>query len=256
MSKLLINEHPLIVLPSLVSHFGGNYTKAIIVQQIHWMLGLPNSGIEHNGHRWIWKTSDEWSSEVLPWLKPATVAKALRDLEADYFIESTSRIRNKYDATKYYRINYNILDQFGIPNVDEDSDVTQGEYSNVDSSTHSGLDSSTHSSIYTKTTSKNTAQSAESLGFEDAVFQLIQENYVTFFAGIRDHSQIDRKTEPYVTMAETYGWEKFVRAFMAAKADEYRTAAKPEHVEHFIHAKPDAANNAEAAPIVAGENEY
>ena len=157
MSKLLINEHPLIVLPSLVEHFGGNYTKAILIQQIHWMVGLPNSGVAHNGHRWVWKTAEEWSSDVLPWLKPASIAKTLRDLEAENFIESTSRIRDRWDTTKYYRINYQMLEQFNTKNNDTHTSVDSNAHRQVDLNAHTDMDSNVDC-IYTKTTAENTAE--------------------------------------------------------------------------------------------------
>ena len=157
MSKLLINEHPLIVLPSLVTYFGGNYTKAILVQQIHWMCNLPKSGIEHDGHRWIWKTAEEWASETLPWLKPASIAKTLRDLEDENFIVSVSRVRDRYDPTKHYRVNYEILDQFGDDDNSTHTSVDSNAHTDVDSSTHTDVDSNADS-IYTKTTAEITSE--------------------------------------------------------------------------------------------------
>lgn len=49
MSKLLIEEPPLQVLPSLAVTIGLN--EAIIIQQIHYWLRDSRNGIEHEGRR-------------------------------------------------------------------------------------------------------------------------------------------------------------------------------------------------------------
>jgi len=61
-SKLLIEERPLQVLKSLVMIVG--LEKAIILQQIHWLLTLDSYGeILSDGHKYVWKSAKEFSRD-------------------------------------------------------------------------------------------------------------------------------------------------------------------------------------------------
>lgn len=101
MSKLLIDERPLTVLPSLVEVVG--MERAVILQQIHWLLQSPNNGIEHDGERWVWGTYEEWCADYFTFWKADTLRKHLVKLEHDGFVVSI-QIRG-FDRTKHYRIN-------------------------------------------------------------------------------------------------------------------------------------------------------
>jgi hypothetical protein len=65
MSKLLINEHPLMVLPKLAEKIGLN--EAIFLQQLHyWLTPTPR------GHKPHMK---EWEGEIRPWIYNTYKAK-------------------------------------------------------------------------------------------------------------------------------------------------------------------------------------
>jgi hypothetical protein len=104
--NLLIQERPLIVLPSLVQKFNGNYTKAIVLQQIHFLTTIPRSGVDHEGHHWVWFTYNEFIDEYTPWLSERSLRRTITELEEEGYIVSTSRIKDNWDNTKYYRIEY------------------------------------------------------------------------------------------------------------------------------------------------------
>ncbi|MCC6454160.1 MAG: hypothetical protein IT328_04405 [Caldilineaceae bacterium] len=101
MSKLLIDERPLTVLPSLVKVVG--MERAVILQQIHWLMQGRNNGIEHDGEKWVWGTYEEWCDEYFPFWKPDTLRKHLVKLEEKGFVFSV-QIKG-FDRTKHYRIN-------------------------------------------------------------------------------------------------------------------------------------------------------
>lgn len=100
MSKLLIDERPLTVLPSLVQAVG--MERAVILQQIHWLLQNPSSGIERDGERWVWGTYQEWCDDYFPFWEPDTLRKHLVKLEQEGYILSAQF--NGFNRTKHYRI--------------------------------------------------------------------------------------------------------------------------------------------------------
>ena len=63
MSSLLIDEHPLVVLPSLAKEIGLN--EAIMLQQIHFWI----SKRKHlkGGKHWVYNTYDGWADQFPFW---------------------------------------------------------------------------------------------------------------------------------------------------------------------------------------------
>jgi hypothetical protein len=108
-SKLLIDETPLQVLPSLVNLLG--FEKAVILQQIQWLLTGGRSGRElSDGNKWIWKTAKDFAEEYFKFWKPDTIRKHLAGLERTGILLSCQANRKEWDRTKYYRINYEKLE--------------------------------------------------------------------------------------------------------------------------------------------------
>lgn len=106
MSKLLIAERPLVVLPSLAKALG-NVDKAIILQQIQYWIN--RSDHVHDGYRWVYNTVASWH-EQFPWLSEKTVQRYLKDLEDKGILISGNYNRYKFDRTKWYRIDYDVVD--------------------------------------------------------------------------------------------------------------------------------------------------
>ena len=102
MAKLLLDEYPLIVIPSLAKAVGIN--GAIILQQLHYWL-LKSTNLE-DGFVWRYRTYDGWA-EDLPWLSAAGVRKILKKLEKDGHIITGNYNRLSLDKTIWYRIDYN-----------------------------------------------------------------------------------------------------------------------------------------------------
>lgn len=104
MSKLIIAEPPLQVLPSLAVAIGLN--EAIIVQQIHyWVVG--KSGKVIDGQRWIYNGYREWK-EQFPFWSEDTIQRAFRSAEKQGVI--VSQHQKGFDRRKLYRVDYEALD--------------------------------------------------------------------------------------------------------------------------------------------------
>lgn len=107
MSKLLINEPPLQVLPSLAKAIGLN--EAIVLQQLHYWISNPKVGKEHDGMRWVYNSVREWQEDNFPFWSEATIKRALASLRENGIVFAENLNRAEYDRTLWYTINYEAL---------------------------------------------------------------------------------------------------------------------------------------------------
>jgi len=109
MRSLLIDEPPLQVLPSLAISLD-SADKALILQQIHYWLNRSNN--VRDGFRWIYNSAAKWH-EQFPWLSEKTIQRYLKDLEKRGLLITGNYNKAKFDRTKWYRIDYDALDNLG-----------------------------------------------------------------------------------------------------------------------------------------------
>ncbi|WP_153722975.1 conserved phage C-terminal domain-containing protein [Sporosarcina cascadiensis] len=103
--NLLINESPMIILPSLVKQAGLN--EAVLLQQLHFRSLISRKG--SNGEKWVSKTYEEWAEEF-PFWSVRTIRRIIRNLEEKgYLISTSEHNRMKADNTKWYRIDYSTV---------------------------------------------------------------------------------------------------------------------------------------------------
>lgn len=105
MSNLLIDDRPIMFLPMLAKVLG-SCERAIILQQIHWLSRLPNSGVWEDDAHWVYGTYDQWCVDYFPMWSPHTLRKHIQKLEADGVLISAQLRARQHDRTKFYRINY------------------------------------------------------------------------------------------------------------------------------------------------------
>lgn len=162
MISLLIDESPRIILPSLACKIGLN--EAIVLQQVHFLCSQPQSGIvDADGNKWIWNTLDEWRDIYFPFWSKRTVQNILLSLEKQGFLVTTTRLRDKWDATKYYRVRRDLFFAETLVNtpLNETLSTTQDKTASITQSTTSSRLSSIEPSLYgtetsSETSSKNT----------------------------------------------------------------------------------------------------
>ena len=119
MSKLLINENPIMIQPTLVMKLGLN--QAIIIQQVHyWLLKSPHI---KDGKRWIYNTYKDWKQQF-PFWSEKTIMRTFLALEKEGYVVSANYNRMKIDKTKWYSIDYDKLAE-----IEEDLvNVTAGPF--------------------------------------------------------------------------------------------------------------------------------
>ncbi|MGA4517178.1 conserved phage C-terminal domain-containing protein [Solibacillus silvestris] len=105
--KLLVNEEHLPVSPSLSARIG--IEEALLLQ--HLSYRLETEGVSKEGYVWYCQTYEDWSKQCFFWNVPK-VRRLLRKLENYHIIVSSNRFNRFYtDRTKWYRINYEKLNE-------------------------------------------------------------------------------------------------------------------------------------------------
>jgi len=107
-SKLINNEHPLLVAPQLAATFK-SVDAAIVLQQIHYWL-TTESGRLIDGVRWIYNRLDDWL-EQFPWLSKWKLRKVFGILRDEYKVVIFAQHEAKeWKRRGWYTIDYSILE--------------------------------------------------------------------------------------------------------------------------------------------------
>jgi len=106
MSKLLINESPLQVLPTLAIRIGLN--EAIFLQQLHYFLSMSKH--EKDGQRWIYNSSADWQA-IFPFWSAPTIRRVIASLEEQKLIITTTQYNQSgFDKRRWFAIDYSALE--------------------------------------------------------------------------------------------------------------------------------------------------
>ncbi len=122
-SKYLINEYPMMVLPSLASRIG--IDEAIILQQIQYWVhtnqACDNQRVYREGRWWVFNTIQEWQQKQFVWLSVPTIKRILQALEQMTLVATKqfdktklSNENQKSSNRKWYTINYESIDALDL----------------------------------------------------------------------------------------------------------------------------------------------
>ncbi|MGM0410291.1 MAG: hypothetical protein ACQEQF_05950 [Bacillota bacterium] len=114
MGNLLLEESPLLFQPSVACKLGLN--KAIVVQQLHYLLQQRQEKDKaryfHQGRWWVYNSYAQWQETFFNFWSTRTVRRIFNSLEEkDILISSNQFNQKKYDKTKWYTIDYQILNK-------------------------------------------------------------------------------------------------------------------------------------------------
>ena len=131
MSRLLLNESPMMVLPSLAKKIGLN--EALILQQIHYWVQKSSHVID--GKVWMYNTYQQWQKQFSFW-SLSTIKRTIRSLENQGLLISGNWNHSKMDKTKWYTIDYERLESPELtsyePEMREDeTEIDQAEPENT-----------------------------------------------------------------------------------------------------------------------------
>ena len=110
LNNLLLDEHPLLVMPRLAALIGLN--ESIVLQQIHyWLIGKEQRQQDYiDGHYWVYNTYEQWL-EQFPFFSLRTLRRIFTALEKMGLLISSNYNRAGFDKTKWYTINYESLNK-------------------------------------------------------------------------------------------------------------------------------------------------
>ena len=117
--SLLLNENPLIVMPTLAAHIGLN--EAIILQQVHYWL-LKSDKLE-DGRKWTYNSYESWR-EQFPFWSIATIKRTISSLEKQGLLISGNHNKASFDKTKWYTLDYSKI--HSMTNRLDQNDTTMG----------------------------------------------------------------------------------------------------------------------------------
>lgn len=142
--SLLFKFRPMVINPQLAERIGLN--EAIVLQQLKYWLNETESGVDHDGRRWVYNTVEQWQKQF-PFWSQETVKRALSSLQKQGLVLVEKLAKAQHDHTNHYTINYQSAALF------DQVTLTQSEGVNLTSS--DGSDCPVlHTEITTKTTSE------------------------------------------------------------------------------------------------------
>lgn len=113
MSDLLIDEHPMMVLPSLANKIG--LDNAVVLQQINYWIRLyeqsDNERSFHEGRWWVFNTIEQWQEKQFTWWSVETVKRIIATLEKMGLVISDTFNVKACDRKKWYTIDYDAVDR-------------------------------------------------------------------------------------------------------------------------------------------------
>ena len=104
MSKFLIEGNVLIITRELAEKVGLN--EAHVLQQLHYWL--ERSKNEAEGHYWVYNSYSDWQKQF-PFFSERTIRRVFKKLEDEGYVISGNYNKMAMDKTKWYRINYDLL---------------------------------------------------------------------------------------------------------------------------------------------------
>jgi hypothetical protein len=108
--KLLIDEHPVQVLPSLAKIIGLN--EAILLQQLHYWIQQSKVGATVDGIKWVYNTYDEWQNTFQFWSQ-RTIMRTVNNLKNIPIICITNEFNKCYklpQKTNWFTILYSVIE--------------------------------------------------------------------------------------------------------------------------------------------------
>lgn len=111
--SLLMPSRPIVINPELAFSIGLN--EAIALQQVNYWLKETKSGMERDGVRWIYNTTEQWL-EQFPFWSESTLKRTFTRLKSLGVLRIEQLNKSQRDMTNYYTINYesDLLDEVKV----------------------------------------------------------------------------------------------------------------------------------------------
>lgn len=173
MSKLLIDDYPIQVLPKLAKEIGIN--EAIVLQQIHYWLNTSKHKYENKS--WIYNSYREWENQF-PFWSNATIRRTISSLEKKDLLITGNFNKAGFDKTKWYSINYVMLESVSKRLAQNEQTISSKRANGVVQNEQTNTIDYTETSTETTNNNKSPSKEADSIRLKDK-FNIIWEQYPT-----------------------------------------------------------------------------
>jgi hypothetical protein len=159
--RLLVDEPPLLVLPTLAQRLG--LQGAIVVQQLHFWVQQPTAHARE-GRRWVYNSYQGWQRQFSFWTVP-TVKRIFLHLERQGVILSAQFRKGSWDRRKWYTLDYGRLAEL-VPEIVHDRQDSSRRWDQPEPLERTGLDRSMGTICaaleYSKTSTKTSPEISSS----------------------------------------------------------------------------------------------
>lgn len=101
-SKLIVNEPPMMLLKNLALEIGFN--ESLFLQQLfYWEKHATRF---QNNRKWVFKTVEQWKAQDFPFWSVGTISNAIKSLKKQKLIIVEQLDKKQYQRKSYYAINY------------------------------------------------------------------------------------------------------------------------------------------------------
>jgi hypothetical protein len=108
MSKLLIDDSPLQVLPKLAIRVGLN--EAIFLQQLHFLT--KDKRVGPDGRQWLRKTYPQWKKDTFPFWSTKTIERAAKELAKLHLVIIEQRDKSSRNRDNFYAIDREFFEKW------------------------------------------------------------------------------------------------------------------------------------------------
>ena len=215
MSNLLLDDRPLVIQPKLIELLG-DPTEAIILQQIHYWL-VKNMNIK-DGYSWVYNSIKDWNKQF-KWLSEPTLKRKFKSLEDKGLLITGNYNKAKFDRTKWYRIDYDALDEMVQALYQNDTTIVSKRYNaKYQNDTDYTIDYTKNNNIDNTTTTGTTEIGSIYEFWESNVGSLSPYMYEEIQAIYEDWSEVSKQPKEMILESIKMALDKGVRNISYVKS--------------------------------------
>lgn len=208
MGNLLLDDRPLVIQPKLIELLG-DPTEAIILQQIHYWL-VKNMNIK-DGYSWVYNSIKDWNKQF-KWLSEPTLKRKFKSLEDKGLLITGNYNKAKFDRTKWYRIDYDALDEMVQALYQNDTTIVSKRYNaKYQNDTDYTIDYTKNNNIDNTTTTGTTEIGSIYEFWESNVGSLSPYLYEEIQAIYEDWSEVSKQPKEMILESIKMALDKGVR---------------------------------------------
>lgn len=208
MGNLLLDDRPLVIQPKLIELLG-DPTEAIILQQIHYWL-VKNINIK-DGYSWVYNSIKDWNKQF-KWLSEPTLKRKFKSLEDKGLLITGNYNKAKFDRTKWYRIDYDALDEMVQALYQNDTTIVSKRYNaKYQNDTNNTIEYTENNNIDNTTTTGPTEIGSIYEFWESNVGSLSPYLYEEIQAIYEDWSEVSKQPKEMILESIKMALDKGVR---------------------------------------------